>query len=253
MKGVKGVVLAGGLGLRLSPLTDVTNKHLLPIYDKPMIFYPIEKLVQAGLTDIMVVTGGPHAGHFLKVLGNGRRFGLKEIHYSYQEGEGGIAAALSLTEHFVSGGRVVAILGDNLFSDDLSGGLKRFMEQPDGARIFLREVVDPERFGVAEVQAGRVLKIEEKPKVPKSNLAVTGIYMYDRTVFDIIRTMQPSGRNEMEITDVNNVYIGRESMAFEMLSGWWTDAGTFDSLLRANSRIGKDEELFGGKRAPAAP
>jgi glucose-1-phosphate thymidylyltransferase len=237
MKDVKGVILAGGLGLRLSPLTDVTNKHLLPIYKKPMIFYPIEKLVQAGLTEIMVVTGGPHAGHFLKVLGNGKKFGLKDIHYTYQEGEGGIGAALALAENFVDGARVVAVLGDNLFQDDLRPGLARFMAQKDGARIFLREVEDPERFGVASISGGNVVGIEEKPKVPKSNLAVTGVYMYDRTVFDILRTMKPSGRGEMEITDVNNAYIQRGSLMWEKLNGWWTDAGTFDSLYHANQII----------------
>jgi glucose-1-phosphate thymidylyltransferase len=237
MKGVKGVILAGGLGLRLSPLTDVTNKHLLPIYKKPMVFYPIEKLVQAGLTEIMIVTGGPHAGHFLKVLGNGKRFGLKEIHYAYQEGEGGIGAALALTEHFVDGGRVVALLGDNLFQDDLGPALTRFMEQESGARIFLKEVDDPERFGVASVSGGKVVGVEEKPAQPKSNLAVTGAYMYDRAVFDILRTMKPSGRGEMEITDVSNVYISRGTLMWEKLGGWWTDAGTFDSLADANQLV----------------
>ena len=241
MKNVKGVVLAGGLGLRLAPLTDVTNKHLLPIYKKPMIFYPIERLVRAGVEKIMIVVGGPHAGHFLKVLGNGKHFGLKEIHYTYQEGEGGIAAALSLTEHFVDGDRVVAILGDNLFKDDLGPGLGRFMEQPSGARIFLREVEDPERFGVAQVRGEEVVGIEEKPKKPKSNLAVTGIYMYDSSVFDIIRTLKPSDRKELEITDVNNAYIARNALRWEKLSGWWTDAGTFDSLLRSNILVAQEE------------
>lgn len=241
MKGVKGVILAGGIGLRLSPLTDVTNKHLLPIYKKPMIFYPIEKLVQAGLTEIMIVTGGPHAGHFLKVLGNGRKFGLKDIHYTYQEGEGGIAAALALTENFADGGRVVAVLGDNLFQQDLKPGLFRFMDQSEGARVFLKEVSDPERFGVAEVRGDQVIGTEEKPKNPKSNLAVTGVYMFDNRVFDIIRTMKPSARGEMEVTDIINDYIRRQKLGWEKLNGWWTDAGTFDTLLRANQIIAQSE------------
>jgi glucose-1-phosphate thymidylyltransferase len=241
MKGVKGVVLAGGLGTRLLPLTDVTNKHLLPIYDKPMIFYPIEKLVQAGLTEIMIVTGGPYAGHFMKVLGNGRRVGLKQVHYAYQDGEGGIAAALSLTEEFVAGSRVVAILGDNLFSDNLSASVERFMAQSAGARIFLKEVKDAQRFGVAEVRGSGVVRIEEKPAKPRSKLAVTGVYMYDNNVFNIIRTLKPSGRNELEITDVNNAYIKKNLMKWERLTGWWTDAGTFDSLLRAGILISEGE------------
>ena len=243
MKEVKGVILAGGLGMRLAPLTEVTNKHLLPIYRKPMIFYPIEKLVQAGLTEIMVVTGGPHAGHFLRVLGNGRKFGLKDIHYTYQEGEGGIAEALALTENFVDGEKVVAILGDNLFFDDLRPGLARFMEQPEGARIFLQKVKDPQRFGVAEVAGDRVLGIEEKPAQPKSDLAVTGVYMYDSTVYDIIRKQTPSARNEMEITDVNCAYIERKAMWWERLEGWWTDAGTFDSLIHANRLISEIKSM----------
>lgn len=235
MPGIKGVVLAGGLGTRLSPLTDATNKHLLPVYDKPMVFYPIEKLVKAGLTQIMVVTGGPHAGDFVKVLRNGERLGLKEVHYAYQEGEGGIAAALKLTEHFVGEDRVCVILGDNIFEADLTQSVKSFMEQPEGARIFLKEVKDPERFGVAEVEGSKVVRIEEKPKEPKSKLAVTGIYLYDNQVFEIARTLKPSGRGELEITDVNNRYVEMGTLTWEPLPGWWTDAGTFDSLRRATN------------------
>ena len=236
MQGIKGVVLAGGLGSRLAPLTDATNKHLLPVYDKPMVFYPIEKLVKAGLTQIMVVTGGPHAGDFIKVLRNGERLGLKEIHYAYQEGEGGIAAALKLTEPFVEKDRVCVILGDNIFESDISAAIRGFMDDQDkGARIFLKEVKDPERFGVAEVKDDKVVSIEEKPKSPKSNLAVTGIYLYDNQVFEIAKTLQPSGRGELEITDVNNHYAKAGVLTWEMLQGWWTDAGTFDSLRRATN------------------
>ncbi len=237
MKGVKGVVLAGGLGTRLSPLTRVTNKHLLPIYRKPMIYYPIEKLVRAGITDIMIVTGGPFAGDFLKLLGNGREFGLHDLHYTYQEGEGGIAVALGLTEHFVDRDRVVVILGDNIFSGEIGVGLARFMKQKSGAKIFLKEVADPERFGVPELRGKRVVGIEEKPRNPKSKYAVTGVYMYDNTVYKIVKTLKPSSRGELEITDVNNHYIRDGTLTFETLEGWWTDAGTFESLLRANQLV----------------
>ena len=237
MNGIKGVVLAGGLGTRLAPLTRVTNKHLLPIYKKPMIYYPIEKLVQAGLREIMVVTGGPFAGDFLKLLGNGREFGLKEIHYTYQEGEGGIAEALGLTEHFVESDRVCVILGDNIFSAEISRGVEDYMKQKSGAKIFLKEVEDPERFGVAELKGKNVVGIEEKPKKPKSKFAVTGIYMYDNEVFTIVKTLKPSGRGELEITDVNNAYVKRGTLTCEILEGWWTDAGTFDSLYRANKLV----------------
>jgi len=237
MNGIKGVVLAGGLGTRLAPLTRVTNKHLLPVYRKPMIYYPIEKLVKAGLQEIMVVTGGPFAGDFLRLLGNGREFGLKEVHYTYQEGEGGIAEALGLTENFVEGDRVCVILGDNLFSADIGRGVKDFMEQKSGAKIFLKEVEDPERFGVAELKGKNVVGIEEKPKKPKSTYAVTGIYMYDNDVFSIVKTLKPSGRGELEITDVNNAYVKKGTLTYDILDGWWTDAGTFDSLYRANKLV----------------
>ena len=234
MKGIKGVVLAGGLGTRLSPLTRVTNKHLLPVCRKPMIYYPIEKLVRAGLTEIMVVTGGPFAGDFLKLLGNGREFGLKDIHYTYQEGEGGIAEALGLTENFVDGDRVCVILGDNIFSAGIGPGVEDFMRQPSGAKIFLKEVDDPERFGVAELDGKRVVGIEEKPAKPRSRYAVTGIYLYDPEVYSIVKTLKPSGRGELEITDVNNAYVRKGTLTWDLLDGWWTDAGTFESLHRAN-------------------
>ena len=237
MTGMKGVVLAGGLGTRLAPLTRVTNKHLLPVYKKPMIYYPIEKLVRAGIREIMVVTGGPFAGDFLKLLGNGREFGLKEVHYTYQEGEGGIAEALGLTENFVEGDRVCVILGDNIFSADIGRGVEEFAAQKSGAKIFLKEVDDPGRFGVAELKGKNVVGIEEKPKKPKSKYAVTGIYMYDNEVFSIVKTLQPSGRGELEITDVNNAYLKRGTLTYEILDGWWTDAGTFESLYRANKLV----------------
>lgn len=235
MKGVKGVVLAGGLGTRLSPLTKVTNKHLLPVGRKPMIYYPIEKLARAGITDIMVVTGGPFAGDFLRLLGNGRAFGLKDLHYTYQEGEGGIAEALGLTENFAEGDRVCVILGDNIFTYELGPSLQRFMGQPSGARVFLKAVQDPSRFGVAEVRDDKVVSIEEKPLAPKSHYAVTGVYMLDETVYDIVRTLKPSGRGEMEITDVNNEYVRRGTLAYEVMDGWWSDAGTFESLRKAGN------------------
>ena len=237
MNGIKGVVLAGGLGTRLAPLTKVTNKHLLPVYRKPMIYYPIEKLVQAGIEEIMIVTGGPFAGDFLKLLGNGRQFGLKDLHYTYQEGEGGIAEALGLTENFVDKDRVCVILGDNIFSAPVRTPVEEYMKQPSGARIFLQEVSDPQRFGVAEIDGKQVKSIEEKPKNPKSNFAVTGIYMYDNEVYTIVKTLKPSDRGELEITDVNNAYIEAGVMTCDTLSGWWTDAGTFDSLLRAAHMI----------------
>lgn len=237
LKGIKGVVLAGGLGTRLMPLTRVTNKHLLPVYNKPMVFYPIEKLVEAGIQEIMIVTGGNHAGEFLRLLKNGKDFGLRELHYTYQEGEGGIAEALGLTEDFVDGDRVCVILGDNIFEASIKGGVERFARQEQGGRIFLKKVPDPERFGVADLKGDKIVGIEEKPKKPKSNYAVTGIYMYDAQVFDFIKKLSPSERGELEITDVNNFYVKSGSMCYEILEGWWTDAGTFESLLRANMLV----------------
>jgi glucose-1-phosphate thymidylyltransferase len=231
---MKGVILAGGLGTRLYPLTKITNKHLLPVYNKPMIYYPLEALVKAGIKDIMIVTGGNYAGDFLRLLGNGREFGLKHINYTYQEGEGGIAHALSLAEYFADGSPICVILGDNIIEKNIKKAVRNFEKQKVGAKILLKEVPDPERFGVAEIENGKLIRIVEKPKKPKSNLAVTGIYMYDSKVFDIIRTLKPSERGELEITDVNNAYIKEGTMTYEMLEGWWTDAGTFESLLRAN-------------------
>lgn len=231
---MKGIILAGGLGTRLYPLTKITNKHLLPIYEKPMIYYPIETLINAGITDIMIVTGGNHAGDFLRLLGNGKDFGLKHINYTYQEGEGGIAAALSLAEYFADGKPICVVLGDNIIEKNIIKAVKDFEKQGRGAKIMLKEVPDPERFGVAEIVDGRLVNIVEKPKQPKSNLAVIGIYMYDERVFDIVKTLKPSDRGELEITDVNNAYVKEGTMTWEMLHGWWTDAGTFESLLRAN-------------------
>ncbi len=231
---MKGVVLAGGSGTRLLPLTKITNKHLLPVYDRPMVYYPIEKLVQAGIREVMLVTGGNSAGDFLRLLENGKEFGLRRMHYTYQEGSGGIAAALALAEDFVEGDRLVAILGDNLFGEDLTPYIRKFSRQPRGARILLKEVAEPERFGVAEVRQGKVVRIVEKPRRPRSRLAVTGCYMYDARVFDIIRTLKPSPRNELEITDVNNRYIKDGELEFDVLQGWWQDAGSsFEAYAKA--------------------
>ncbi|MGA2434089.1 MAG: sugar phosphate nucleotidyltransferase [Bryobacteraceae bacterium] len=238
---MKGIVLAGGTGSRLFPLTKITNKHLLPIYDKPMIYYPIQTLVDAGIDDIMIVTGGRNAGDFLRLLGNGKQFGLAHLNYAYQEGEGGIAEALALAEHFADGARICVILGDNIIESSIRDAVNRFEAQPCGARILLKQVPDAERFGVAEIQGDRIAGIEEKPERPKSNYAVTGIYMYDATVFTKIRTLVPSQRGELEITDVNNAYIREDTMSFSHLEGWWTDAGTFDSLLRAGNLVARTQ------------
>lgn len=234
---MKGIVLAGGLGTRLHPLTKVTNKHLLPIYNKPMIYYPIELMVDAGIRDIMIVTGGKNAGDFLRLLGNGKQFGLNHINYAYQEGEGGIAAALSLAEYFADRNPICVILGDNIVEGSIAKYVDNFREQKSGARILLKEVSDPQRFGVAEIQENRIIRIDEKPARPASNYAVTGIYMYDSKVFDIVKTLKPSGRDELEITDVNNIYIDQGEMQYDILDGWWTDAGTFESLLRASNLV----------------
>ncbi len=232
---MKGVILAGGLGSRLLPLTKVTNKHLLPVYDRPMIYYPIQTLVDAGIRDILLVTGGNSAGDFLRLLGNGQEFGLEHVNYTYQEGEGGIADALRLARFFVGNDRIVVVLGDNIVQDSIASYVRNFEQQESGAKILLKEVEDPQRFGVAQLEDGRVIGIEEKPARPKSNLAVTGIYMYDAAVFDIIETLEPSDRNELEITDVNNDYIRRGLMTYDLLDGWWTDAGTFESLHKAGN------------------
>lgn len=230
---MKGVILAGGLGTRLYPLTFATNKHLLPVFDRPMIFYPIETLIRAGMRDIIVVTGGPHAGDFLRVLKNGKELGVRDLQYAYQEGEGGIAEALSLCEDFADGEAVTVILGDNTTDADISGQVKNFK---DGAMVFLKEVPDPERFGVPVFNGdSEIIEIEEKPKEPKSKLAVTGLYIYDGGVFEKIKKINPSGRGELEITDVNNLYIKEKKLYWSELSGFWRDAGTFETLFEANS------------------
>ncbi|MBW1660233.1 MAG: NTP transferase domain-containing protein [Deltaproteobacteria bacterium] len=234
---MKGVILAGGTGSRLFPLTKITNKHLLPVFDRPMIFYPLECLVKAGIQDILIVTGGQHAGDFLKLLGNGKEFGLKHINYTYQEGEGGIAEALSLAEYFAGGDKICVVLGDNLVERNIGQAVEDFERQPSGAKILLKKVPDPERFGVPVFKGDRIVRIEEKPKQPKSSYAVTGIYFYDTRVFDIIKTLEPSARGELEITDVNNWYIERGEMTWHELEGWWTDAGTFRSLLKASNLV----------------
>lgn len=225
---MKGVVLAGGSGTRLDPLTRVTNKHLLPVYDKPMIFYPLDTLARAGLSEIMVVTGGNNAGDFLRLLGNGHDFGLSRLHYAYQEQPGGIAEALALAEDFVGGDRCLLMLGDNIVEEDLGPFIARFSDQPVGARVLLKKIADPARLsqlGVAVLKAGKIVAIEEKPREPKSSFVVTGIYMYDASVFDIIRGVQPSRRGETEITDVNNHYIARGQMESDVLTGFWGDSG----------------------------
>ena len=236
---MKGVILAGGLGTRLHPLTRITNKHLLPVFDRPMIYYPLQALINAGIRDILLVTGGNNAGDFLKLLGNGKDFGLQHLNYTYQEGEGGIAAALSLAEHFVDGERVCVVLGDNIIERNFAASAAKFERGTEGARILLKAVPDPERFGVAAFQGKRIVAIEEKPRRPKSRYAVTGIYMYDARVFDVIRTLKPSGRGELEITDVNNWYLRQGDLGYEVLRGWWTDAGTFEALHRAGNLVVK--------------
>ncbi len=234
---MKGVILAGGLGTRLFPLTKITNKHLLPIYDRPMIYYPIECLVNAGVDDIMVVTGGRKSGDFLSLLGNGSEFGLKHLNYTYQEGEGGIAEALGLAEHWAGDDDICVVLGDNIIEKNIKAAVEDFRAQGKGAKIMLKKVHDPERFGVASLDGDKVSKIVEKPKQPESDLAVIGIYMYDNRVFDIIKTLEPSNRGELEITDVNNWYIQDGTMTYEVLEGWWTDAGTFPSLHKAANLV----------------
>lgn len=234
---MKGIILAGGLGTRLNPLTKTTNKHLLHVYNKPMIFYPLETLVKAGIKDIMIVTGGNNAGDFLKLLGNGKQFGLQEIHYAYQEGEGGIADALKFARHFAAGSKVVVILGDNIIGGNIKYIAEKFAKQKQGARIILKKVPDPERFGVPEIKGDKIIAIEEKPAKPKSQYAVIGIYMYDQQVFNITDSLKPSARQELEITDVNNTYIKQNCMEYDILDDFWTDAGTFESLLLANNLV----------------
>jgi glucose-1-phosphate thymidylyltransferase len=249
---MKGVVLAGGKGSRLYPLTRVTNKHLLPVYDRPMVYYPIQTLVDAGIRDIIVVTGGQNSGDFLRLLSNGKDFDLRRIHYTYQEGEGGIADALRLTEPFVEGDKICVVLGDNIIENNITRAKCIFEQQDGGAHIILKEVPDPERFGCPEISNGRILGIEEKPKKPKSNYAVTGIYFYDATVFEKIGRTRPSWRNELEITDVNNMYLEEKTLTHSVLDGWWTDAGTFESLLRATNMVAESgANKIPGRGAPA--
>lgn len=230
---MKGIILAGGTGSRLYPLTKVTNKHLLPVYDKPMIYYPLQTLVNAGIEDIMIISGRGHAGHFLELLGSGSEFGV-HLTYEIQEEAGGIAQALGLAEDFADNESVAVILGDNIFQDNVRDEVWSFKS---GAKIFLKEVPDSNRFGVAEIKGERIISIEEKPAAPKSNLAVTGLYIYDTEVFDVIHTLKPSARGELEITDVNNEYISMGKMSYSVLSGFWSDAGTFESLFRASELV----------------
>lgn len=237
---MKGVILAGGLGTRLLPLTRVTNKHLLPVYDRPMIYYPIQCLLNAGIDRILIVTGGEHAGDFLKLLGNGKHLGIKELHYTYQEGEGGIADALKLAEDFAEDDKICVILGDNIIHGNIRRAVGEFFCQPSGAKLLLKEVTDANRFGVARIDNGRIVEILEKPENPPTDLAVTGIYFYDNDVFDIARTLKPSDRGELEITDVNNAYIERGDLTYDILDDWWTDAGTINSLYRASCLIAED-------------
>jgi glucose-1-phosphate thymidylyltransferase len=234
---MKGVVLAGGTGSRLYPLTRVTNKHLLPVYNQPMLFYPIQALVNIGIHDIVIVTGGHSAGDFLRLLANGKDFGLKGLNYGYQEGEGGIADALRVAEHFAQGDSVCVILGDNIIENNVCEAAERFRAQGRGAHIVLKQVHDPERFGCPEVVEGRIVRIEEKPRNPKSSYAVTGVYFYDNTVFAKIRQLKPSARGELEITDINNMYLAEGTLSHSILQGWWTDAGTFESLRHATNLV----------------
>ena len=234
---MKGVILAGGLGSRLNPLTRVTNKHLLPVYDRPMIYYPIQTLLNAGINEVLIVTGGEHAGDFLKLLGNGKRLGLRELNYTYQEGEGGIADALLLAEDFADGGKICMVLGDNIIEGNIRGAVDEFRAQSSGAKILLKEVDQPQRFGVPRFENDRIVEIIEKPATPPNNWAVIGIYMFDADVFDIARTLKPSDRGELEITDVNNAYIRRGDLTTHELDGWWADAGTFESLHRAGCLV----------------
>ena len=251
---MKGVVLAGGKGSRLYPLTRVTNKHLLPVYDRPMIYYPIQTLVDAGIREIIVVTGGQNAGDFLRLLSNGKNFGLHRIHYTYQEGEGGIADALRLAEPFVEGEKICVVLGDNIIENNIIEAKHHFEKREGGAHLILKEVTDPERFGCPEMSDGKILRIEEKPKAPKSQLAVTGIYFYDSTVFEKIGRTKPSWRQELEITDVNNFYLEEGSLSHDILEGWWTDAGTFESLLHATNLAAKTgTNKIPGRGSPPRP
>ncbi len=248
---MKGVVLAGGTGSRLFPLTRVTNKHLLPVYDKPMIYYPLQTLVDAGIRDIMIVTGGNNAGDFLRLLHNGRDFGLQQLSFAYQEGEGGIADALRLAEPYARGEKICVILGDNVIDGSIRAAKERFEAQERGAMIMLKEVPDPERFGVPVFAEDRIVRIEEKPTNPATPFAVIGVYFFDWTIFNRIRTLKPSGRGEYEITDINNSYLAEGQLSYEMLEGNWTDAGTFESLWRAGN-VAREKALRAERIAEAA-
>lgn len=244
---MKGVVLAGGLGTRLRPLTSITNKHLLPLYDQPMIFYPLQKLAEAGIRDVILVTGGTSAGDFLRLLGDGGAFGLRTLNYAYQVREGGIAEAIGLTSTFVGDDRFVVILGDNIFEDSLAPFVEAYRAQEEGARVLLKEVDNPQDYGVAELDGDRIVSIEEKPESPKSNYAVIGVYMYDSFAFDVIRSLEPSSRGELEVTDLNNSYLERGLLKADVLTGWWSDAGSsIDGYLRATILAA---EARGGNRA----
>ena len=248
---MKGVILAGGTGSRLYPLTRVTNKHLLPIYDKPMLYYPLQTLVDAGIRDILIVTGGNNAGDFLRLLHNGKDFGLKQLSFAYQEGEAGIADALRLAEPFAAGEKICVILGDNILENSVLSARERFEKQKEGALILLKEVPDPERFGVPVFEGQRIVRVEEKPKVPGSPYAVIGVYFYDGTVFDRVRKLKPSGRGEFEITDVNNSYLYEGQLEYEIIDGGWTDAGTFESLWRA-TKMAREKALRNAEKAVTA-
>ena len=248
---MKGVVLAGGTGSRLYPLTKVTNKHLLPVYDKPMVYYPVQTLVNAGISEILVVTGGNNAGDFLRLLGNGRDFGLKHVHYTYQQGEGGIAEALGLAEHFADKEPICVILGDNIIENNICSAVGNYQRQGKGAKVMLKKVPDPQRFGVPEIRGSQIVAIEEKPKAPRSEYAVIGVYFYDATVFEKIARLTPSARNELEITDVNNEYIRRGEMTADKVHGWWGDAGeNIDFYLQACVSVSKTKA---NKELPAKP
>ncbi|MBI5229680.1 NTP transferase domain-containing protein [Candidatus Micrarchaeota archaeon] len=238
---MKGIILAGGYGTRLLPLTKVTNKHLLPVYNKPMIFYPLKTLVNTGIDDIMIVTGPENAGDFMKLLGSGRELGAR-LTYRIQDEAGGIAQALSLCEHFVGDDDCLVVLGDNIIEDSLRDALKDFTQSPNkGAKVFLKEVDDPERFGVAVIEDEKLVAIEEKPKIPKSGYAVVGVYLYNSSVFTAIKNLKPSARGELEITDVNNYYISKGRMSYSFINGYWSDAGTFSSLVRAAQLVAQAE------------
>ena len=265
---MKGVVLAGGLGTRLSPMTRVTNKHLLPVYDRPMVYYPLQQLVHAGIDEILLVTGGEGAGQFLRLLGNGSRFGLKHLDYAYQEGEGGIAEALDLARHFAADEPVVVILGDNIFEKPIAPAVQAYERIGSGAMVLLKEVDDPERFGVARLEGDRIVEIVEKPTHPSSRMAVTGCYIYDSKVWEIVSSLSPSERGELEITDVNNAYVNMGRLQHHEIDGWWTDAGTVESLYRATQLVAESRvrpvlhhespverplEAAGRSRVPVSP